>query len=371
MNQAEPIVIAMAGNPNSGKTSLFNYITGSRQHVGNYPGVTVEKKEGIAQVDDVTVTFIDLPGTYSLTPHSPDEQVARNVIISEQVSAVIIVVDTTQLERNLYLAAQIIETGKPCVIALNMYDEFENLGNTLKVEQLSHLLGVPCMKTVGKRGKGVFDLMSTALKAARSEIPAIGKPPRYSHEMEHAIERVTELIIGKTSLNERWAAINLLTFGPPAALDSFTVNISHDDIRAIEIERRHLEELEGMSVESLVTSGRYGYSSGAVAECLKTKERKYQSYSEKIDLVVTDRWFGFPLFLIVLWCMFQVTFRFGHYPTVWIGQVFSSLGAFLSVVLPEGFIRSLAVDGIIAGVGGVLVFIPNIIILFFFISIME
>lgn len=371
MSAAKPIIIAMAGNPNSGKTSLFNYITGSRQHVGNYPGVTVEKKEGIAQVDDVAVTFIDLPGTYSLTPHSPDEQVARNVIISEEVSAIIIVVDTTKLERNLYLAAQIIETGKPCVIALNMYDEFESLGNTLKVEHLSRLLGVPCMRTVGKRGKGVFDLMSTALKAARPEIPAIGKPPRYSHEMEHTIERVTELIRGKTSLNERWVAINLLTFGPPSASDAFTVNISEDNFRAIEVERRHLEELEGMSIGSLVTAGRYGYASGAVAECLKTREHRYQSYSERIDSVVTNRWLGFPLFLIVLWCMFQGTFRLGNYPTLWIGQVFSSLGAFLNVVLPEGFLRSLAVDGIIAGVGGVLVFIPNIIILFFFISILE
>jgi ferrous iron transport protein B len=371
MTAAKPIVIAMAGNPNSGKTSLFNFITGSRQHVGNYPGVTVERKEGFAQVDDVPMIFIDLPGTYSLTPHSPDEQVARNEIISGEISAIIIVVDTTKLERNLYLASQIIETGKPCVVALNMYDEFESLGNTLNVELLSRLLGVPCVKTVGKRGKGVFDLMSSALKAARAEIPAIGKSPRYSHEMEHAIERVMELVHGKTSLDERWVAINLLTFGPPSSTDAFTVDISRDEYSLIEEVRIHLEELEGMSIGSLVTSGRYGYASGAVAECLKTRAHKYLSYSEKIDSIVTNRWLGFPLFLIVLWCMFQGTFRLGSYPTEWIGHGFAYLGTLLNVILPEGILKSLAVDGIIAGVGGVLIFIPNIILLFFFISIME
>ena len=371
MPAVQPIVIAMAGNPNSGKTSLFNFMTGSRQHVGNYPGVTVEKKEGVAQVDDVTVTFIDLPGTYSLAPHSPDELVARNEIISGEVSAIIIVVDTTKLERNLYLAAQIIETGKPCVIALNMFDEFERSGSILNVEQLSRLLGVPCVKTVGKHGKGVFDLMSAALKAARAEIPSIGKPPIYSHEMEHAIERVAGLVRGKTSLNERWAAINLLTFGPPSASDSFTIEISEDNYRTIEMVRRRLEELEGMSIGSLVTAGRYGYASGAATECLKTREHRYQSHSERIDSVVTNRWLGFPLFLVVMWCMFQVTFHLGSHPTLWIGQAFASLGALLNVILPEGLLRSLAVDGIIAGVGGVLVFIPTIIILFFFISILE
>ncbi|MDP2982487.1 MAG: ferrous iron transport protein B [Candidatus Latescibacter sp.] len=371
MPAAPPIIIAMAGNPNSGKTSLFNFMTGSRQHVGNYPGVTVEKKEGFAQVDDVPVTFIDLPGTYSLTPHSPDELVARNEIISGEVSAIIIVVNTTNLERNLYLAAQIIETGKPCVIALNMFDEFERTGSVLNIEQLSRLLGVPCVKTVGKHGKGVFDLMSAALKAARAEIPAIGKPPLYSHEMEHAIERVARLVWGKTTLNERWVAINLLMFGPPTAADSFSIDLTEDDYSTIEIVRRRLEELEGIGIGSLVTAGRYGYASGAVAECLKTREHRYQSRSERIDSLMTNRLLGFPLFLIILWCMFQVTFRLGSYPTLWIGQAFASLGALLNVILPEGFLRSLAVDGIIAGVGGVLIFIPNIMILFFFISILE
>jgi ferrous iron transport protein B len=368
---AAPIVIAMAGNPNSGKTSLFNFMTGSRQHVANYPGVTVEKKEGVVQVDDVSVTFIDLPGTYSLTPHSPDELVARNEIISGEVSAIIIVVDTTNLERNLYLAAQIIETGKPCVIALNMFDEFEHSGSSLNIEQLSRLLGVPCIKTVGKHGKGIFDLMSAALKAARAEIPSIGKPPKYSHEMEHAIESVTELVRGKTILNERWAAINLLMFGPPSDQDAFSIDLTRDDYRSIVMVRLRLEELEGISIGSLVTAGRYGYASGAVAECLKTRERKLRSPSEKIDSVVTNRWLGFPLFLIILWCMFQATFRLGSYPILWIGQAFASLAGLFNVILPEGFLRSLAVDGIIAGVGGVLVFIPTIIILFFFISLLE
>ncbi|GAJ00656.1 unnamed protein product, partial [marine sediment metagenome] len=206
-------VIALAGNPNCGKTSLFNFITGSRQRVSNYPGVTVEKKEGTVRVNDAVVTFLDLPGTYSLSPYSPEEHIAMREIISDKVSGIIIVVDTTRLIRNLYLVSQILETGKQAVVALNMFDEFEASGSALDIEHLSEILGVPCVKTVGNRGKGITELMSTALKAVRIEVTSTGKPPHYSHEMEHAIDAVTKIILGKIPYNERWAAVNLLHFG--------------------------------------------------------------------------------------------------------------------------------------------------------------
>lgn len=370
MREENGIVIALAGNPNSGKTSLFNFITGSRQHVGNYAGVTVEKKEGTARVDDEEVTFTDLPGTYSLTPHSPDEEVARNEILSGDVDAVIIVVDTTKLERHLYFAAQVIETGKPCVLALNMFDEFLHSGGRLDIEQLSRILGIPCVKTVGNRGRGLTALLSTALAAARGEIPAAGKPPVYSHEMEHALDAAIALVHGKTPFNERWTALNLLLYGPATLPENARNVLAPDDLRRIGEIRARLENLEGASVRNAVTAGRYGYASGAVAECLKTHTGPL-SVSERIDAVMVHRWLGFPIFLAILWLMFQATFRIGNYPMGWIEWLFSWLGGAVTPLLPDGILRSLVVDGIIGGVGGVLVFVPNIVLLFLFISALE
>lgn len=371
VNIADGIVIALAGNPNSGKTSLFNFITGARQHVGNYPGVTVEKKEGSVLLDDVDVTFIDLPGTYSLSPQSPDEEVARTELVAGPADAVIIVVDTTKLARNLNLATQVIEIGKPCVIALNMFDEFERSGGKLDISQLSGILGVPCVKTVGNRGRGITELMALALKAARGGIPAVGNPPVYRHEMEHAIERVIALIRGKTPFNERWAAVTLLMYGPGSIPGSPDAILDEDGRRKLDDIRRRLEELEGTTVRNIVATGRFGYASGAAAECLQTAERPRSTMTERIDAVVAHRLFGFPVFLAILWLMFQATFRLGNIPMEWIGIFFDRLGGFATAVLPSGIVRSLVVDGIIAGVGGVLVFLPNIVLLFLFISILE
>jgi len=367
----KPIAIAMAGNPNSGKTSLFNFITGSRQHVGNYPGVTVEKKEGTIPVDDAMVTFVDLPGTYSLTPFSLDETIARNEILSDRFSAIIIVVDSSRLERNLYLASQIIETGKPVVLALNMFDELEASGNVLDVKQFSAILRVPCVPTIGNRGKGVTELISTVLKAARGEVPAIGYHPVYSHEMEHALDAVVSLIQGKTPYNDRWTAVNLLQFGASSLPDKDNIYITPDILGEVESLRSRLEDIEGQKIRDIVTAGRYGFAAGAVAECLKEKIHKHRTSSEKIDSVLTHRWLGLPIFLIVLWIMFQTTFTLGELPTVWIGSFFEWFGEFSASLLPDGLLESLIVDGVIAGVGGVLVFLPNILILFFFISLFE
>jgi ferrous iron transport protein B len=364
----EPIVVALAGNPNSGKTSLYNFITGSRQHVGNYPGVTVERKEGTVPVDDVDITYVDLPGTYSLSPYSIEEHVARHEILSPRISGIIIVVDTTRLERNLYLVSQIIETGKPVMLALNMYDEFEDSGSRLDVDQLSNILGIPCVRTVGNRGKGVMELMAVSLKAVRDEIPAFGKPPHYSHEMEHAIDKATEFIKDKSPHNERWTAVNLLVYGKKYADENDFGEELYENISRI---RQRLEELEGRSIQSIVTSGRYGFASGAVAECMKEKVHIPRTTSDKIDAVLTHKWFGLPIFLVILWMMFQTTFTLGEMPMEFISLFFRWLGKTASAIIPGGFISSLVVDGIIAGVGGVLVFIPIILILFFFISLLE
>ncbi|MBN1294035.1 MAG: ferrous iron transport protein B [Candidatus Latescibacteria bacterium] len=367
----KPTVIGLAGNPNCGKTSLFNYITGSRQHVGNYPGVTVEKKEGTVLVDDMQVTVIDLPGTYSLSPYSLDEKIARQEILSEQISAIIVVVDSTHLERNLYLFSQIIETGKPVVLALNMFDELDASGNILNVEQLSVILGVPCVKTVGNRGKGVPELISTALKVSRNEIEAIGNHPVYSHEMEHAIDAVIALIHGTVPYNERWCAVNLLQFGRSFSPYQANHSIAPDVHKEIDKIRDRLESLEGRKIQNIITAGRYGYATGAVTECMKAKVHTHRTITEKIDSVLTHRWLGFPLFLSALWIMFQTTFTLGAIPMEWIEAFFEKLVFIVTKILPGGLFQSLIVDGIIAGVGGVLVFLPNILILFFFITFFE
>ena len=364
-------VVALAGNPNCGKTSLFNYITGSRQHVGNYPGVTVERKEGVARVDDVMVTFLDLPGTYSLSPYSPEEEIAMNEIISDRVHGIIVVVDTTRLIRNLYLVSQIIETGKPVVLALNMFDEFESSGNTLDVGSLSELLGVPCVRTVGNRGRGVTELMSATLKAARGEIAAIGKPFSYSHEMEHAIERVQAIIDGRVPFDSRWAAIQVLHFGSETHVRSISRALTEEDFRAIDDIRQHLIEIEGRDINSIITEGRYGFAHGIARECLHEKHEDMYTYSDAADRVLTHRWLGIPIFLGILWFMFQATFTLGVYPQHLIERAFGVLGGAAGAIIPPGHFQSLVVDGVIAGVGGVLVFLPNIVILFLFISLLE
>ncbi|MFC1511661.1 ferrous iron transport protein B [Candidatus Latescibacterota bacterium] len=364
-------VIALAGNPNCGKTSLFNYITGSHQHVGNYPGVTVERKMGMVRVDDTMVSFLDLPGTYSLSPYSPEEEIAMNEIISDEVHGIIVVVDTTRLVRNLYLVSQIIETGKPVALALNMFDEFEASGNALDVDCLSELLGVPCIRTVGNRGKGVTELMSVALKAARGEVAAVGKPFSYSHEMEHAIERVQAVIGDRLPFDSRWAAIQLLHFGRETHVKSISRILTEEDHQAIDDTRRHLIEIEGRDINTIITEGRYGFAHGIARECLHENHEDLIVYSDIADRVLTHRWLGIPIFLGILWFMFQATFTLGEYPQHFIEQAFGLLGEAAGALIPPGYFQSLVVDGVIAGVGGVLVFLPNILFLFLFISLLE
>lgn len=365
------VVIALAGNPNCGKTSLFNYITGSRQRVGNYPGVTVEKKEGTVKVDGTGVTFVDLPGTYSLHPFSPDEMVARSEILSVDITAIIVVIDSTRPERSLYFASQIIETGKPVVLALNMFDELEKNGNLIDSNHLSEILGVPCVPTVGNRGRGVSELVSTALKAANGGVHAIGNAPVYRHELEHAIDAVRDLVSGETPYNERWTAVNLLLYGTSALPDNNGFTLKEELYGEIDHVRQHLEKLEGAPVRDIVTAGRYGYAHGALADCIKVRPVKELSISDRIDSILTHKILGLPIFLLVLWVMFQTTFTVGDIPTQWIGTLFTWIGRSVAAVLPDGQFESLVVNGIIAGVGGVLVFLPNILLLFLFITIFE
>ena len=256
----------------------------------------MDSKEGTVAVDDALITFVDLPGTYSLSPYSPDESIARREMLSSRISGIIVVVDSTRLLRSLYLVSQIIEAGKPVILALNMFDEFEFSGSILNVDQLSSILGIPCVRTVGNRGKGVTELKAAALKAVRGEIPASGKPPRYSHEMEHAIDKVSELIEGHTSHNMRWSAINTLVYDKSYLDEKINENISDEMYENISVIGHSLEELEGRGLQSIVTSGRFGFAFGAVAECLRKKVIFHGQHRIKLTKFLRTNGSGFQFF---------------------------------------------------------------------------
>ncbi|MCD6362175.1 MAG: ferrous iron transport protein B, partial [Armatimonadetes bacterium] len=372
--QDADLVIALAGNPNSGKTTVFNAITGAHQHVGNYPGVTVEKKEGTARVGDTTVHVVDLPGTYSLTAYSLEELVARNFIIDEKPDVVVHVVDASNLERNLYLTTQFIELGVPTVVALNMFDLAEARGGIIDIDLLSELLGLPLVPTVGTREEGIDELLKVAIETAREgRKPA--KPLLYGNELEDHIEEMIGLIEsagGVADLPPRWVAIKLLeNDSQVTARVRDTLPDGERLSGEVERIRAHLEEIIGDDAEMALADRRYGFVNGACAEATTTTQERRIDWSEAIDNVITSRLLGIPFFLLMMWAMFELVFRLGAPPMGWLQMLFAWLGTALSNVLPEGPISSLIVDGIIGGVGGVLVFVPQILLLFLCISLLE
>lgn len=371
----EPDVsVALAGNPNAGKTTVFNAITGAHQHVGNYPGVTVEKKEGGRRIDDTMVHVVDLPGTYSLTAYSLEEVVARNFVIDEQPDVVIDVVDASNLERNLYLTIQFIELGVPVVVCLNMVDVAESMGRSINVTLLSELLGVPVVPTVASRSEGVEQLLRVALQVARE-----GRKParevRYGRELESHIAEITALLDEAGGLPEvpsRWVAIKLLENDDEVRGDvAREIEGGERLLDRVQRVRSHLEAVIGDDAELALADRRYGFINGACAEAVTSGAREAVDWSERIDRVVTGRVLGIPIFLVLMWAMFEMVFRLGAPPMGWLESAFGWLGAQTAALLPEGALQSLLVDGIIGGVGGVLIFVPQIMLLFLAISLLE
>ncbi len=368
------VVVALAGNPNSGKTTVFNAITGARQHVGNYPGVTVEKKEGQRRVDDTIVHVVDLPGTYSLTAYSLEEVVARNFVINECPDVVVDVVDASNLERNLYLTTQFIELGVPVVIALNMMDAAEARGRDIDVELLSELLGVPIVPTVASRGGGIEDLIAVMVETARAHrVP--GREVRYGRELEEHIAEITQSLEHEEALAglpARWLAIKLLEDDDEVRdLVAERLDDGGDLLRRVERTRAHLEAVIGDDAEMALADRRYGFINGACAEATTTSRAQRIDWSEAIDNVVTHRVLGIPIFLALMWGMFEMVFRLGAPPMRWLESAFGWLAAHLAFWLPDGPLQSLLVDGVIGGVGGVLIFVPQILLLFLAISLLE
>jgi ferrous iron transport protein B len=368
--------LALTGNPNCGKTSIFNEITGANQKVGNWGGVTVDVKTGSIRKADSKLYFTDIPGTYSLSAYTMEEIVARDYIINGNTDVIINVVDSTNLERNLYLAVQLIELGKPLVLAFNMYDELTRSGTQIDTEQLSHLLGAPISYTVGRTGKGIEALLDTALDVAQHSYPAEHKVNvQYGADLESAIEKLSNLLeaidFDRHGINIRWHALKLLEDDELVTTQVRETPGGETVLAEQKVQLERIEELYHEDAATLISEKRYGFILGALGEVVKKTPVDRIDLSEKIDGLMTNRFLAYPIFAVFMWLLFQATFTLGAYPMEWIETGVSWLGSTVQASLSPSMFRSLLVDGIIGGVGGVVVFLPNILILFFGISILE
>lgn len=413
------INVALVGNPNCGKTSLFNIASGAHEHVGNYSGVTVDAKEGFFEFQGYQFRLVDLPGTYSLSAYSPEELYVRKHIIEETPDVIINVIDAGNLERNLYLTTQLIDMNVRMVIALNMYDMLEHSGNVLDYKKLGELLGVPIVPTISRNGKGIDtlfhviiglyegadfmgqkkEIQNEVMRAYREWHDSYVPDHKYgSHaEEEHVtqgksfirhihinhgpeLERSIDAIkkeIGKTEsirhkYSTRFLAIKLLENDKEIEQNVITLLPNCAEILAVkekEIARLKLSINEDS--EQAIADAKYGFITGALKETYVEKNQHTEMFTRIVDSIVTHRVWGFPIFFIFLYLMFECTFTFGAYPQAWIEWLVAGLGSIVETQMPAGPLKDLIVDGIIGGVGGVIVFLPNILLLYLFISFME
>jgi ferrous iron transport protein B len=372
------LTIALAGNPNSGKTTTFNGLTGTRQKVGNWPGVTVEKKEGRILKDGLDIRIIDLPGTYSLTPFSIEEIVARDFLLDERPDVVIDIIDASNLERSLYLATQIRELDCKVLFALNMADVAKSRGVKIDAEKLSELLNLPVVFTIGNKRKGLDELLEKAIALAKSGADGIGsRKVQYSKDVEAAIHELKGLVEEALSAwlpyGARWTAIKLLENDEilKARILEGAGQAGGAVLAAAEKLRQRIATRFDDDPEIVMTDERYGFITGVIKEVLTISSRQRVDISRNIDLVLTNRFVGFPIFVFFIWAMFQLTFTLGAYPMAWLEGGISSLHMLLASLLPASLFRDLLLNGILAGVGSVIVFLPNILILFFCIALFE
>lgn len=361
-------MIALAGNPNAGKTTVFNGLTGTRQHVGNYPGVTVEIKKGVIKKTDFTL--VDLPGIYSLTPYSEEERVARNMLWKENPDLIVNVVDSSNLERNLYLTLQLMEFGIPVVLNLNMQDLALAKGWKIDTKKLSQTMGLLVVETVGHQNKG-FDELIKNVKVALGASQRISQTAHFSDSVNRALD-ILEKKLSKENASgaSRWLALKLLEGDPDIEQEIANAEIKQTARELI----TDLEKEYNKEIETLLAEQRYKYIEGVFLQCVSSKLSFKKPLSSKIDAIVLNKYAGIPIFLIMMYLVFQLTFTVGEPMMGWMESAFAWLGDLIASFWPEGsesLLKSLLVDGIIGGVGGVLVFLPNILLLFLAISILE
>lgn len=370
MAEKGQIRIALAGNPNCGKTTMFNNITGAKQHVGNYAGVTVEKKEGYKKFDGHELLFIDLPGTYSLTARSLDELVARNVIVNDNPDVIVNVLDASNLERNLYLAAQLLELEKPMVIALNMSDVAEDMGIKYDLKKMAEMTGATIVSTVGRTNIGTKELLEATVSVAASQ-KAPGVTINYGDLLEGKISELVEELkqAGTVTYPLRWVAVKLLE--KDADVIGKVMRFENTEA-VIEKAKAIREEIKDqVDLDVVFQEYRHRFAVEVYNTCLTQAPTQLETRSDRYDKILTHRILGLPIFMVVMWLLFNFVNTVGAIPQGWIEDGFTALQAWVVTVIPEGQLQSLISDGIIAGVGAVLSFVPLILLLFLGISFLE
>ena len=373
------IKVALVGNPNCGKTSLFNIASGSHEHVGNYSGVTVDAKEGTFEHGGYTFLLVDLPGTYSLSAYSPEELYVRKNLIEEMPDVVVNVVDASNLQRNLYLTTQLIDMNLRVVMALNMYDELNAKGDKLDIRQLGYLLGMPVIPTVSRTGEGIERLFDTVVQIYENSDPHLARHIHINHgsELEFSIDRLKALIKQNTDIRDEYSTryLSIKYLENDKEVETVVEALANRDeiIAARFEENKRVKEILGSSLESSIVDAKYAFVQGALAETYQPYQgkRRRHTLTDKIDSIVTNRWLAFPIFFFLLYLVFNMTFVIGEYPMNWIEWLVQKFGAFVSSIMADGWLKDLVADGIIGGVGSVLVFLPNILLLYLFISLLE
>lgn len=376
VRSGKTINIALVGNPNCGKTSLFNVASGSHEHVGNYSGVTVDAKKGYFNYKGYHFNIYDLPGTYSLSAYSPEELYVRRHIFEQTPDVIVNVVVASNLERNLYLTTELIDMDLSMVIALNMYDELEQSGAVLDYKTLGEMIGVPIIPTVSRSGKGIDNLFDTIIRVYENQDPTVRHIHiNHGNVIESGINVLKDKLKTdpqiKQHFSPRYLAIKLLE-GDKEVESILKDKVDYDDL--ITLRNREVQRIFktlGEDVETAVSNEKYGFISGALKETLVPGDREKARTTHIIDSLVTNKLFGFPIFILLMWVMFEATFKLGAYPMEWIESGVAWIGSLVERYMSDGPLKDLIVDGVIGGVGGVIVFLPNILILYLFISFME
>ena len=370
------INVALIGNPNCGKTSLFNVASGAREHVGNYSGVTVDAKAGHFDYHGYRFKIVDLPGTYSLASYSPEELYVRKYLREETPDVIINVVVASNLERNLYLTTELIDMDRSMVIALNMYDELEKKGDKLDYKLLGKMIGVPVVPTVSKTGQGLDELFDTVINVYEGRDKAV----RHVHvnlgeDIERGVTTVKDAIKADPDVSPRFSprfiAIKLLEDDAEVTRLVESLPGSAPILEATRAEQQRIELMRKDDAASAIADAKYGFIAGALAETLVKGDQDQNNATNIIDAFVTNKLFGFPIFLMIMFAIFWATFEIGAYPMDWIEWLVEKVAQGVQHIMPDGALKDLIADGIIGGVGGVIVFLPNILILYFCISFME